>query len=152
LNFSKLDESSLKDPMISELRHKIYMTEDPSMTALGPRLKPARVKVTLTDGRQATAECENCKRDSQRTDPEPQVREKFRNSPGQYCRRRAFIRLNVPSTAARTGRAWMSCWFAPSPCPLISRVYSDVEAVASGHTMFVGDEADAITLREAWNY
>ena len=82
LNFSKLDESSLNDPMISELRHKIYMTEDPGMTALAPRLKPARVKVTLTDGRQATAECDNCKRDSQRTDPEPQIREKFRELAG----------------------------------------------------------------------
>jgi 2-methylcitrate dehydratase PrpD len=82
LNFSKLDDSSLNDPVISGLRRKIYMTEDPSMTAVGPTLKPARVRVTLTDGRQAAAECENCKRDSRRADPEPQLREKFRELAG----------------------------------------------------------------------
>jgi 2-methylcitrate dehydratase PrpD len=82
LNFSKLDESSLKDPAISALRHKIFMTEDPNMTAVGPALKPARVTVTLTDGRKAAAECENSKRDSRRSDPEPQLREKFRELAG----------------------------------------------------------------------
>jgi 2-methylcitrate dehydratase PrpD len=82
LNFSKIDESALNDPAISALRHKIYMTEDPSMTALGPTLKPARVTVTLTDGRRATADCTNCKRDSKPTDPEPEIREKFRELAG----------------------------------------------------------------------
>jgi 2-methylcitrate dehydratase PrpD len=78
LNFSRLDESSLTDPVISELRRKVFMAEDPRMTELGPVLKPARVTLTLTDGRQAVAECRNARRDSQPTDPEPGVREKFR--------------------------------------------------------------------------
>ena len=47
------------------------------MTAAGPLLKPARVTVTLTDGRHGTEACENSKRDTLRPDPEPLVREKF---------------------------------------------------------------------------
>jgi 2-methylcitrate dehydratase PrpD len=78
IGFSEMDDSALTDPLISTLRHRVFMTEDPKMTALGPSFKPARVTVTLTDGRQATASCENSRRDTFRPDPEPQVREKFR--------------------------------------------------------------------------
>jgi 2-methylcitrate dehydratase PrpD len=78
IGFSDMDDSALIDPIISALRHRVFMTEDPKMTALGPTLKPARVTVTLTDGRQATASCENSRRDTFRPDPEAQVREKFR--------------------------------------------------------------------------
>jgi 2-methylcitrate dehydratase PrpD len=77
IGFSELDDSALTDPVISALRHRVFMSEDPSMTALGPLLKPARVTVTLTDGRQASAACENSKRDTFHPDPEPQVRQKF---------------------------------------------------------------------------
>jgi 2-methylcitrate dehydratase PrpD len=78
LNYSRLDASSLTDPVIAGLRRKVFMAEDPRMTELGPGLRPARVTLTLTDGRQVMAECQNAKRDSHPSDPEPGVRAKFR--------------------------------------------------------------------------
>jgi 2-methylcitrate dehydratase PrpD len=82
LNFSRMDESSLTDPVIAALRHKVFMSEDPHMTEQGPLLKPARVTLTLTDGRQAVAECLNARRDVHPIDPEPGVRAKFRELAG----------------------------------------------------------------------
>src|SRR4051795_6157823 len=52
--FAQLDDSALADPAIAALRHRVHIAEDPAMSALAPKLRPARVKVTLTDGRQAT--------------------------------------------------------------------------------------------------
>jgi len=43
-----------------------------------PTLRPARVTLTLKDGRSATAARENSVRDTLKPDPEPQVRAKFR--------------------------------------------------------------------------
>ncbi|WP_158746263.1 MmgE/PrpD family protein [Acidisphaera sp. L21] len=77
LGFADLDDSSLEDPVIASLRHRVHITEDPAMTALGPDRKPAHVTVTLADGRTAQAACENSKRDTFHPDPEPGVRSKF---------------------------------------------------------------------------
>jgi len=77
LGFSHLDDSALTDPTIAALRPLVHMSEDPAMNAKVPAFKPASVTVTLRDGRTATAENENSKRDTLRPDPEPQVREKF---------------------------------------------------------------------------
>src|SRR5436309_2514430 len=52
--FSQLDDSALTDPVIGALRRRVQISEDPAMSALTPRLRPARVTVTLSDGRQAT--------------------------------------------------------------------------------------------------
>src|SRR5207237_1901479 len=52
--FAELDDSALADPVIAVLRHRLHIAEDPAMTALAPKLRPARVTVTLSDGRQAT--------------------------------------------------------------------------------------------------
>ena len=41
-------------------------------------IRPARVTLTLKDGRSATAARENSVRDTLKADPEPQVRAKFR--------------------------------------------------------------------------
>src|SRR5204863_70738 len=51
--FAQLDDSALADPQITALRHRVHIAEDPAMSALAPKLRPARVTVTLTDGRQA---------------------------------------------------------------------------------------------------
>jgi 2-methylcitrate dehydratase PrpD len=80
--FAALDDSALDDPAIAALRRRVHITEDPAMSALAPRLRPARVTVTLTDGRQAT-----CARDSHRGDfNEPfgdsELREKFHELAG----------------------------------------------------------------------
>ena len=78
LGFRDLDDGSLTDPTIAALRHRVHITEDTAMTARSsPERKPARVTLTLTDGRQATHACENSKRDAEPVDPEAQVREKF---------------------------------------------------------------------------
>jgi len=75
--FSALDDSALDDPSIVALRHRVHVTEDPSMSALAPRLRPARVVVTLTDGRQSTRACESHRGDFQRPFAESEIRGKF---------------------------------------------------------------------------
>ena len=50
-----LDDTAVHDPVIAALRHRVTVSEDPAMTALAPVLRPARVVVTLTDGRSAAA-------------------------------------------------------------------------------------------------
>jgi 2-methylcitrate dehydratase PrpD len=79
LGFAEIDDSALADPAIAALRRRVHIAEDPAMTArTTPTLKPARVTVTLRDGRTATQARENSKRDSAPYDPEPLVRAKFR--------------------------------------------------------------------------
>ncbi len=80
--FAALDDSALADPVIAALRHKVHIAEDPAMSAVVPVKRPARVTVTLTDGRSATQA-----RDSHRgdfTDPfsEAELRGKFRELAG----------------------------------------------------------------------
>jgi len=52
------------------------------MTALVPRLKPARVTVTLTDGRRATHSCDSHRGDFQAPFTAAELREKFRELAG----------------------------------------------------------------------
>src|SRR5829696_1650810 len=56
--FAELDDTALADPVMAGLRQRVHMAEDPAMTALAPRLRPARVTMTLTDGRNATHACD----------------------------------------------------------------------------------------------
>ena len=76
--FGALDDSALHDPAFAALRHRVHVTEDPAMTAAVPRIKPARVTVTLNDGRQSTRVCESPKGDFQKPHQESEIREKFR--------------------------------------------------------------------------
>ena len=79
LNCADIDDSALTDPVIGRLRPLVRIAEDPAMTARStPTLRPARVTLTLKDGRSATAARENSVRDTLKADPEPQVRAKFR--------------------------------------------------------------------------
>jgi len=79
LGFAEIDDSSLEDPVVAALRPLVQIAEDPAMTARStPTLRPARVTLTLKDGRSATAARENSVRDTLKPDPEPQVRAKFR--------------------------------------------------------------------------
>ena len=79
LGFADIDDSALEDPVIAGLRPLVRITEDPAITARStPTLRPARVTLTLKDGRSATAARENPVRDTLKLDPEPQVRAKFR--------------------------------------------------------------------------
>jgi 2-methylcitrate dehydratase PrpD len=80
--YSALDDSSLQDPIIAALRPRVHMSEDPAMTALSLRLRPARVTVTLKDGRRATHACDNFRGDFTRPYEERELREKFRELAG----------------------------------------------------------------------
>ncbi len=76
--FDALDDTALKDPVIAALRPKVHISEDPAMSALAPRLRPAHVTLTLTDGRQSTKSCESHRGDFQQPFSEAEIRGKFR--------------------------------------------------------------------------
>lgn len=77
-DYAAMSESSVADPGIAALRHRVKMAEDPAMTAVAPRKRPARVTLTLKDGRQATHEVESHEGDFHRPYPESRIRDKFR--------------------------------------------------------------------------
>jgi 2-methylcitrate dehydratase PrpD len=78
VGFAALDDSALGDPVIAGLRHRVHIAEDPAMSALAPRLRPARVTVTLGDGRQATHATESHRGDFNEPFAESEIRDKFR--------------------------------------------------------------------------
>jgi 2-methylcitrate dehydratase PrpD len=80
--FTELDDTALQDPAIAALRHRVHVTEDPAMSAVAPRLRPARVSVTLSDGRQATRAGDSYRGDFQRPFAESEIRAKFRELAG----------------------------------------------------------------------
>jgi 2-methylcitrate dehydratase PrpD len=76
--FSALDDTALRDPAIAALRHRVQISEDPAMTELAPRLRPARVTVTLNDGRQGTRSRDSHRGDFSEPFAESEIRAKFR--------------------------------------------------------------------------
>jgi 2-methylcitrate dehydratase PrpD len=80
--FSALDESAVHDPTIAALRHRVTVAEDPAMTDLVPRLRPARVTVVLTDGRSATHAGTSHRGDFDQPFAEAELRDKFRELAG----------------------------------------------------------------------
>jgi 2-methylcitrate dehydratase PrpD len=75
-------EAVVHDPVIAELRRRVHITEDGRFTAMAPQLKPARVALTLKDGRKAVRLCESPRGDYQRPYQESEVRGKFRELAG----------------------------------------------------------------------
>jgi 2-methylcitrate dehydratase PrpD len=71
-------EDVVRDPAIAAFRRRVSVREDPDLSAHVPRLKPARVTVTLTDGRQVTRLRESARGDYQHPYGEGEVRSKFR--------------------------------------------------------------------------
>ena len=80
--FAELDDTALGDPQIAALRHRVHIAEDPAMTAVAPKLRPARVTVTLTDGRQATHSRDSHRGDFSEPFTEAELRAKFRELAG----------------------------------------------------------------------
>jgi 2-methylcitrate dehydratase PrpD len=64
----------------------VHVTEDAAMTAAAPRLRPARVTVTLTDGRTSTHSRESHRGDFQQPFSEAEIRGKFRELAGVVLR------------------------------------------------------------------
>jgi 2-methylcitrate dehydratase PrpD len=80
--YGSFTEEVVRDPAIAALRRRVRISEDPQLTAVAPRLKPARVTVTLKDGRRSTRTCESPRGDFQRPYQESEVRGKFRELAG----------------------------------------------------------------------
>jgi 2-methylcitrate dehydratase PrpD len=76
--YGAFSEAVLRDPAMAALRQRVYITEDPQLTALAPRLKPARVTVTLTSGRQCTRTCDKVRGSFEHPYAEAELRTKFR--------------------------------------------------------------------------
>src|SRR5437763_4845211 len=75
-------EEAVRDPAIGAFRRRVTVREDPDLSASVPRLKPARVTVTLTDGRQVTRLRESARGDYRDPYRESEVRSKFRELAG----------------------------------------------------------------------
>jgi 2-methylcitrate dehydratase PrpD len=71
-------DEAVRDPAIAAFRRKVTVREDPALNTSVPRLKPARVTVTFTDGRRATRLRESARGDFQDPYREDEVRGKFR--------------------------------------------------------------------------
>jgi len=76
--YNSLNDEALRNPAIAALRHRVHMTEDPALTAKVPALKPARVTLTLKDGRKSTHECDTPRGDCLNPYSAQEIREKFR--------------------------------------------------------------------------
>jgi 2-methylcitrate dehydratase PrpD len=79
---AELDDTAVHDPVIVALRHRVTVAEDPAMSAVAPRLRPARVTVVLTDGRSATYACDSHRGDFDQPFTEAELRNKFRDLAG----------------------------------------------------------------------
>jgi 2-methylcitrate dehydratase PrpD len=75
-------EEAVKDPAIAAFRRKVTVREDPELSVQVPRLKPARVTVTLTGGRRITRLRESARGDFQDPYRDDEIRTKFRELAG----------------------------------------------------------------------
>jgi 2-methylcitrate dehydratase PrpD len=81
--YASVDDSALVDPAIAALRHRVHIAEDPTMNSSVPAQKPARVTVTLKDGRQAMRACDSPRGDCLNPYDPSEIRQKFRELAGR---------------------------------------------------------------------
>jgi 2-methylcitrate dehydratase PrpD len=112
--FGELDDTALADPVIAALRQRVHITEDPEMSAMAPRLRPARVTITLNDSRQATHSTESHRGDFNAPFAESEIRDKFRELAGTVL---------TPAGAAEVERAVDRCeeWKSVGELPELLR-------------------------------
>lgn len=82
LGHAELDDSALTDPDIAALRSKVSIVEDPAMSAVAPKLRPARVTLVLKDGRTATAKVDSHRGDFNAPFARDEILDKFRGLAG----------------------------------------------------------------------
>jgi len=70
-------EPALSDQRIRALARRVEVVEDPALTALTPRVRPARVEVRLADGRVLARQVDQPSGEFDRPYPEAALREKF---------------------------------------------------------------------------
>jgi 2-methylcitrate dehydratase PrpD len=92
---AEVDDSALTDPTIAGLRHRVHITEDAAMSAVAPRLRPARVTVTLKDGRHETVTRESHRGDFNEPFEEAELRAKFRELAGAVLTPAGAARLEA---------------------------------------------------------
>lgn len=80
---SALDDTAVHDPAVAALRARVHVTEDPTMSGVAPRLRPARVTLTLKDGRRTTHACESHRGDFNQPFAEAEIRAKFHELAGE---------------------------------------------------------------------
>lgn len=90
--YRAIDDTALHDPQIAALRQRVHMAEDPAMSAVAPRLRPARVTVTLRDGRKGTHAVESHRGDFHQPFEETELREKFRDLAAEVLTPEGIIR------------------------------------------------------------
>ena len=90
--YRAIDDTALRDPQIAALRQRVRMEEDPAMSAVAPRLRPARVTVTLKDGRKAMHAVESHRGDFHRPFEESELRDKFRDLAAEVLTSEGIIR------------------------------------------------------------
>ena len=67
----------VRDPAIQSLAQKVFIQEDPALTAKLPQLRPARLKMELRDGRVLEASADANRGDDQDPYSRDELREKF---------------------------------------------------------------------------
>jgi 2-methylcitrate dehydratase PrpD len=82
IGHSAMDDAAVHDPVIHALRQRVRVTEDPAMSTVVPLLRPARVTVTLKDGRSDSHACESHRGDFNDPFAESEIRDKFRELAG----------------------------------------------------------------------
>jgi 2-methylcitrate dehydratase PrpD len=75
-------DEAVRDSAIAAFRRRVIVREDADLSTHVPRLKPARVTVTFTDGRQVTRLRESARGDHQDPYGEGEIRTKFRELAG----------------------------------------------------------------------
>jgi 2-methylcitrate dehydratase PrpD len=88
-------DATVRDPAIAAFRRRVTVREDPDLNADVPRLKPARVTVTLTNGRQVTRLRESARGDYQDPYREDEVRSKFRELTSLVLSDAGVVRLEA---------------------------------------------------------
>lgn len=88
-------DEAVRDPAIAAFRRRVHVREDPELSAHVPRLKPARVTVTLTDGRQFSRLRESARGDFQQPYGEGEIRAKFRELAGVVLAPAAVARVEA---------------------------------------------------------
>jgi 2-methylcitrate dehydratase PrpD len=110
-----IDDVALADPAVAALRRRVSVTEDPAMSALAPRLRPARVTLTLKDGRTSIRARESHRGDFNDPFPESELRAKFRELAGHVL---------APGVAAKVEKAVDDCESSGSVRELIALMRS----------------------------
>ena len=75
-------DAARADPVTRDLARRITVREDPALTALLPGLRPARVRVTLVDGRVLEAEATTNRGDTEDPYSDDEIAAKFREVAG----------------------------------------------------------------------